>query len=130
VRSAGYLLEVVAEVDHVVLHQKFQVQILTVWSVPYIPERIRVYMPNQFNELRVICDPEVDNFPPGPSLVPLDANPFIAIVSRQVDPNRQLKPHKPLMVICRGINQMAKDFFGRPFSGSRPDSRSFLPDLP
>src|SRR3954463_16618833 len=86
-------------------------------------------MTNQCDQLSVVGVPEFDNFTPRPLVVTLHPNPFIAIVSRQVNPDGKLKADETLVVVGRGIHQMSEYLFRRPFPRSRPHSRLLVPDL-
>src|SRR4051812_43285527 len=86
-------------------------------------------MTNQCDQLTVVGLPEVNDFTPRPLLISLHANPFIAVVSRQVNPDGKLQTDETLMVVRRGIHQMAQYLFGRPLARSRPHSRLLVPEL-
>ena len=110
------LVEMVAQMRHIIAHQKLESEVLAIRRVPDILKGLGVNAANQARKLGVVVLPKPDDFQPGTFLIALHSNPAIAIVSRQIDAGRQLQTNKTLMIVGGGIYKVAEDLFSGPFA--------------
>src|SRR5713101_8100741 len=59
-------------------------------------------------------------------LISLYTNPFIAVVSWQIDAGCELEADEPLMIVRSRINKMAKNFLLGPLTGRRAHGRFII----
>src|SRR5216117_807444 len=96
------LLQVMTEMNHIVPHDELEVEVLAIRRVPDVAQGVRIDGTDQYGQLRVVHLPKADDLLPRPVLIPLDQDPFVAVVSRQIDAGTELQPHKSLVIIrCR-----------------------------
>src|SRR5215475_5081359 len=103
------------KVNDVVSHDEFEIQILTIRRVPHMTKSLRINVTDHRSQLRVVSAPEFNDVRPWTILVALDTNPFVTVITRQINASSELQTYKPLMVIRGRIDQVSQNFFLGPF---------------
>src|SRR5262245_28782998 len=109
----------VLQMNNVVAHDEFQIEIFAVRGVPNVTEGALVHVTDEPGELNVVRSPKIDDLFPWPILVALRANPLVAVVARQVDAVDELQACESLVIVRRRIDQMTEDFLLRPLAWLR-----------
>src|SRR5437763_3559238 len=84
-------------------------------------------------QMEIIRTPELDQIRPRSLVILLRAHPLVLFVTRKHEIFRELCAHKPLMIVCSRVDQVAECFFATPsvcgflsclFGGERIEPRS------
>jgi hypothetical protein len=80
-------------------------------------------------EMQIIRTPELDQIKPRFLKILLRAYPAVLLVTWKNEFVRKLRPHKTLMIVVRGIDQMAQNLDWRPIIGSWSETTLFRRDF-
>ena len=64
--------------------------------------------------MQIVRTPELDQIGPRFVAILLRADPSFLLVTRKNEIVRKLRAHKTLVIVCRGVDQMAENFYRRP----------------
>src|SRR5258705_11149555 len=74
-------------------------------SAGHVPPSFR-NLGDNVREMSIARMPEPDEFRPSAPLMILRVHPVILFVTRKLERRRLLRPHEPLVVVRRGVDEM------------------------
>src|SRR5688572_13349201 len=99
---------------HVVFDEEAQRHRLVLTDSTGDLQRRRRHPPNDVCEMAIVENPEIDQFAPWTGVIVLRAHPEVLFVSGKLETRRVLCPHKALVVVGGGVDEMADNLLHGP----------------
>ena len=91
-------------------------------KTPALLDELESHLRDDVRQMSIVRMPEPDEFRPSAPLMILGVHPVILFVTRKLERRRLLRPHEPLVIVRRGVDEMPHHLFPRPLARrERPD---------